>query len=60
MDCDQYNNGNEIIAKKAKLLIASVVKKYSLTVFNGMERLLTGNNSEHLEFTSEVFNLTEI
>lgn len=51
---------NKNIKQKGKIPLASTVKKYFLKVHNGMVRLLRENNSENIEFTSEVFDITEI
>lgn len=59
MDCD-HSNDKENVTQKAKLPLTSVVKMYFLKVANGMEGLLNENNSKHFEFTSEVFDTTEI
>jgi len=60
LDCNPHSNDNENITQKAKHPLASVVKMYFLKVANGMERLLRGNKSEDFQFTSEVFDITEI
>lgn len=59
LDYDLHSNDNENITQKAKLPL-TLVKKYFIKVASGTECLLIRNESEDIEFTSEIFDITEI